>query len=83
MLSRLVSCFPFYSSNSPYCCFFLGANRNIVETQYFGLKEDQAPLILIQDSESKKFLKEQVEADQIVAWLKDYFVSSPFLVLLG
>jgi protein disulfide-isomerase A1 len=41
--------------------------------QYFGLKEDQTPLILIQDSESKKFLKEQIEADQIVSWLKDYF----------
>ncbi|GJN40491.1 hypothetical protein PR202_gb29712 [Eleusine coracana subsp. coracana] len=41
--------------------------------QYFGLKEDQAPLILIQDGDSKKFLKEQIEPDQIVSWLKDYF----------
>ncbi|XP_062182353.1 protein disulfide isomerase-like 1-1 [Phragmites australis] len=41
--------------------------------QYFGLKEDQAPLILIQDGDSKKFLKEQIEADQIVSWLKEYF----------
>ncbi|AQK49606.1 protein disulfide isomerase1 [Zea mays] len=41
--------------------------------QYFGLKEDQTPLILIQDGDSKKFLKVHVEADQIVAWLKEYF----------
>ncbi|KAG8091074.1 hypothetical protein GUJ93_ZPchr0011g28435 [Zizania palustris] len=41
--------------------------------QYFGLKEDQVPLILIQDGNSKKFLKSQVEPDQIVSWLKEYF----------
>jgi protein disulfide-isomerase A1 len=41
--------------------------------QYFGLKDDQAPLILIQDGDSKKFLKEQIQPDQIVSWLKDYF----------
>uniref|UniRef100_K3ZI56 Protein disulfide-isomerase n=1 Tax=Setaria italica TaxID=4555 RepID=K3ZI56_SETIT len=41
--------------------------------QYFGLKAEQAPLILIQDSESKKFLKDNIEADQIVSWLKEYF----------
>jgi len=48
--------------------------------QYFGLKEDQAPLILIQDGDSKKFLKSQIEADQIVSWLKEYFDGklSPF-----
>ncbi|XP_066339625.1 protein disulfide-isomerase-like [Miscanthus floridulus] len=41
--------------------------------QYFGLKEDQTPLILIQDGDSKKFLKDHIEADQIVSWLKEYF----------
>ncbi|KAF0894643.1 hypothetical protein E2562_001938 [Oryza meyeriana var. granulata] len=48
--------------------------------QYFGLKEDQVPLILIQDGDSKKFLKAQVEPDQIVSWLKEYFDGklSPF-----
>jgi protein disulfide-isomerase A1 len=44
--------------------------------QYFGLKEDQTPLILIQDGDSKKFLKDHIEADQIVSWLKEYFVST-------
>jgi protein disulfide-isomerase A1 len=44
--------------------------------KYFGLKEDQAPLIVIQDADSKKFLKEHIEPDQIVSWLKDYFVST-------
>ncbi|KAF8711247.1 hypothetical protein HU200_029265 [Digitaria exilis] len=48
--------------------------------QYFGLKEEQAPLILIQESDSKKFLKDHIEADQIVSWLKEYFDGklSPF-----
>lgn len=41
--------------------------------QYFGLNADQAPLILIQDAESKKFLNSNIEADQIVSWLKEYF----------
>jgi len=48
---------------------------NLLEWQYFGLKEEQAPLILIQDGDSKKFLKDHIEADQIVSWLKEYFVS--------
>jgi hypothetical protein len=49
--------------------------------QYFGLKEDQAPLILIQDGDSKKFLKDQIEADQIVSWLKEYFVSTVWTLI--
>jgi protein disulfide-isomerase A1 len=48
---------------------------NLLARQYFGLKDEQAPLILIQDGESKKFLKDHIEADQIVSWLKEYFVS--------
>ena len=53
----------------------LRANIQLLEWQYFGLKEEQAPLILIQDGDSKKFLKDHIEADQIVSWLKEYFVS--------
>jgi protein disulfide-isomerase A1 len=48
----------------------------LLKWQYFGLKEDQTPLILIQDGDSKKFLKDHIEADQIVSWLKEYFVST-------
>jgi protein disulfide-isomerase A1 len=47
----------------------------LFDLQYFGLKAEQAPLIVIQDSESKKFLKDHIESDQIVSWLKEYFVS--------
>lgn len=54
----------------------LDANFKSVTVQYFGLREDQVPLIIIQDGESKKFLKAHVEPDQIVSWLKEYFVSS-------
>lgn len=48
----------------------------LLKWQYFGLKDDQTPLILIQDGDSKKFLKEHIEAAQIVSWLKEYFVST-------
>ncbi|WOH07093.1 hypothetical protein DCAR_0626522 [Daucus carota subsp. sativus] len=40
--------------------------------QYFGLSEDQAPVILVQTSDSQKYLKGNVEADQIAPWLKEY-----------
>ncbi|KAL8126532.1 hypothetical protein AgCh_013708 [Apium graveolens] len=40
--------------------------------QYFGLSEDQAPVILIQTSDGQKYLKANVEADQIAPWLKEY-----------
>ncbi|XP_047342114.1 protein disulfide-isomerase-like [Impatiens glandulifera] len=39
--------------------------------QFFGLKEDQVPLIIIQTNE-QKFLKPNVEADQIPSWVKEY-----------
>ncbi|KAJ1378130.1 Thioredoxin-like superfamily [Sesbania bispinosa] len=40
--------------------------------QYFGLKEDQVPLIVIQHNDGKKFLKTNLEPDQISTWLKAY-----------
>ncbi|ONK57628.1 uncharacterized protein A4U43_C09F2450 [Asparagus officinalis] len=40
--------------------------------QYFGLKEDDAPLVLIQEHDGTKYFKPTVEPDQIVAWLNDY-----------
>lgn len=40
--------------------------------QYFGLNEDQVPVILIQTPDSQKFLKANLEADQIAPWLKEY-----------
>lgn len=40
--------------------------------QYFGLKEDQVPLIIIQHNDGKKFLKPNLEPDHVSAWLKDY-----------
>lgn len=42
--------------------------------QYFGLTEDQAPLLLIQTSDGQKYLKANIEPDQIAPWLKDYTV---------
>ncbi|KAE8682207.1 Protein disulfide-isomerase [Hibiscus syriacus] len=40
--------------------------------QYFGVKESQAPLVIILNKDEKKFLKANVEADDIASWFKDY-----------
>ncbi|XP_018858114.1 protein disulfide-isomerase-like [Juglans regia] len=40
--------------------------------QYFGLKEEQVPLLVIQKAEGEKYLKPNLEADHIAPWVKDY-----------
>lgn len=40
--------------------------------QYFGLKEEQVPLIIIQENDGKKYLQPKVSPDQIATWVKDY-----------
>jgi protein disulfide-isomerase A1 len=40
--------------------------------QYFGLKEDQAPVIIIQNNDGTKYLKANVQPDEIAPWLKNY-----------
>ncbi|KAJ9541728.1 hypothetical protein OSB04_028234 [Centaurea solstitialis] len=40
--------------------------------QFFGLTEDQAPVLVVQNSEGLKFINPNVEIDQIAPWLKDY-----------
>ncbi|XP_059631799.1 protein disulfide-isomerase-like [Cornus florida] len=40
--------------------------------QYFGLKEDQVPLIVIQTNDGQKYLKPNVEPDTIASWVKEY-----------
>jgi len=40
--------------------------------QYFGLKEDQVPLIVLQQHDGDKYLNPNLEPDQILPWLKDY-----------
>ncbi|CDP10927.1 unnamed protein product [Coffea canephora] len=40
--------------------------------QYFGLKEDQVPLIVIQTNDGEKYLKTHLEPDHIASWVKDY-----------
>lgn len=41
-------------------------------SQYFGLEESQVPLIIIQTADDKKYLKTNVEVDQIESWVKDF-----------
>ncbi|XP_051139321.1 protein disulfide-isomerase [Andrographis paniculata] len=40
--------------------------------QYFGLKEEQVPLIIIQTNDGEKYLKPNVEPDQIESWVKEF-----------
>ncbi|KAL9242087.1 hypothetical protein vseg_016123 [Gypsophila vaccaria] len=40
--------------------------------QYFGVTENQVPLIIVQTNDGKKYLKPQVQPDQIASWIKDY-----------
>ncbi|KAJ3671616.1 hypothetical protein LUZ60_007695 [Juncus effusus] len=40
--------------------------------QYFGLKEDQVPLIVLQENDGQKYLNPNLEPGQILPWLKDY-----------
>lgn len=47
------------------------------ELQYFGLKPEQAPVIIIMDNDDQKYVKDHVEPDAIAAYLKDYKVMHP------
>ncbi|XP_057770179.1 protein disulfide-isomerase-like [Salvia miltiorrhiza] len=40
--------------------------------QYFGLKAEQAPVLIVQQTDGQKYLKANVEPDQIESWVKDY-----------
>ncbi|XP_051126779.1 protein disulfide-isomerase-like [Andrographis paniculata] len=40
--------------------------------QYFGLKEENAPLLVIQKSGGEKYLNEKIKPDQIAPWIKDF-----------
>ncbi|KAI3462416.1 hypothetical protein Pfo_019079 [Paulownia fortunei] len=40
--------------------------------QYFGLKEEQAPLLIIQNADGQKYLKANIEPSQISSWVKYY-----------
>ncbi|KAF8377051.1 hypothetical protein HHK36_030423 [Tetracentron sinense] len=42
--------------------------------QYFGLKDDQVPLIVIQKNDGEKYLKPNLEPDHIAPWLKEYMI---------
>ena len=41
--------------------------------QYYGLKAEGVPSILIQDAEDRKYVKETLEVEQISSVLKEYF----------
>ncbi|CAJ1974246.1 unnamed protein product [Sphenostylis stenocarpa] len=57
----------------PGVSFLLGDVSFIKDSlQYFGVKEDQVPLILVQHIDRKKFLKPNLEADHILTWFKAY-----------
>ncbi|CAA0839510.1 Protein disulfide isomerase-like 1-2 [Striga hermonthica] len=40
--------------------------------QYFSLKQEDAPLLIVQKTDGQKYLKTNIEPDQIAPWFKDY-----------
>ncbi|XP_073141835.1 protein disulfide-isomerase [Henckelia pumila] len=40
--------------------------------KYFGINDDQVPLIIIQKADGEKYLKPNVEPDHIESWVKDF-----------
>ncbi|XP_057496046.1 protein disulfide-isomerase-like [Actinidia eriantha] len=53
--------------------FLLGdleATKNVL--QYYGLKDNQTPLIYIQQNDDQKYIKTNLEADHIAIWFKEY-----------
>ncbi|MCD7466571.1 hypothetical protein HAX54_003399, partial [Datura stramonium] len=40
--------------------------------EYFELKPEQAPVIIILDTDDQKYIKDHVQPDALAAWLKDY-----------
>ncbi|XP_042520453.1 protein disulfide-isomerase-like [Macadamia integrifolia] len=44
--------------------------------QYFGLQENQVPLLIIQTNDGKKYLKPNLDLDHIAPWLKEYMDGS-------
>ncbi|KAF2317199.1 hypothetical protein GH714_016573 [Hevea brasiliensis] len=54
--------------NHPYVIKFF----NSPNAKYFGVKEDQVPLIIIQTNDGQKYLKPNLEPDHIAPWLKEY-----------
>ncbi|KAK1288391.1 Protein disulfide-isomerase [Acorus calamus] len=44
--------------------------------QYFGLKDSQVPLIIIQTADDQKYLKPNLEPRQIAAWLDEFLAGS-------
>ncbi|KAI8029748.1 Protein disulfide-isomerase [Camellia lanceoleosa] len=62
--------------------FLLGdSEASQIVFQYFGLKEDQTPLIFIQKKNGQKYLKTNLKPGHIATWLKEYMDGSlkPFV----
>lgn len=45
-----------------------------LDVQFFGLKEEKTPVIIVQDTEGLKFINQNVQVDHIATWLKDFIV---------
>ena len=74
-----VSYFPviqFCLCTSYHMCLpdILAKHSIYLNEQYFGLKDDQVPLIVIQTNDGQKYLKANLEPDHIASWVKEYQV---------
>ncbi|CAF2084821.1 BnaA06g15500D [Brassica napus] len=53
--------------------FLLGDAKNSEEAlQHYGVEQRQLPLIILQTVDDKKYLKTNVEVDQIESWINDF-----------
>ncbi|CAN1240419.1 Protein disulfide-isomerase [Linum grandiflorum] len=53
--------------------FLLGdADSSQGAFQFFGVKEEQVPLLIVQTVDGHKYLKANLDAEDIAPWLKDY-----------
>ena len=43
--------------------------------QFYGVKDEHVPVIVIQTNDGQKYLKAHVEPDHIAPWVKDYKVA--------
>lgn len=78
------------SRSIPICTLFLiliNASHHLLMiffllVKYFGIKDEQVPLIIIQNNDGEKFIKPNLEPDQIASWVKDFKVILPSLFVL-
>jgi hypothetical protein len=79
VLYALLSSKPIVKGRTIFSLFVIHSDRFLssfwLVLQYFGLNEEDLPAYVIQNEKGKKFIKQNVEAEQLAPWLEDFLVS--------